>query len=47
MIKIPCTIAGCNDFFDSVLELTIHKHENHNSLTDSQKRLFVRWIDVK
>ncbi|MBL7002272.1 MAG: hypothetical protein ISR80_05925 [Nitrosopumilus sp.] len=47
MISVPCEIADCEMYFDSALELMIHKHENHDSLTDSQQRLLKRWIDVK
>jgi|APSaa5957512535_1039671.scaffolds.fasta_scaffold290357_2 hypothetical protein len=47
MNLILCDVSNCNEVFESVLELTIHKHENHDSLSDSQKQLFKRWIDVK
>ena len=46
MISVLCEIADCEMFFDSVLELMIHKHENHKSLSDSQKQLLKKWIDV-
>ncbi len=43
---ITCNIPNCNDLFDSVLELMIHKHECHDSLTDSQKIILKKWVDV-
>ncbi len=45
MNLITCT--QCNAYFESVLELLIHKHENHKSLSNSQKQLLKNWVDVQ
>jgi len=45
MNLIPCD--QCNAYFESVLELMIHKHENYKSLSDSQKQILKNWVDVK
>ncbi len=47
MISIPCEITDCDMYFDSALELMIHKNDNHDSLSDIQKRLLQQWIDVQ
>ncbi len=45
MNLIPCT--QCDAVFDSTLTVLIHKHENHKSLSNSQKQLLKNWVDVQ
>ena len=50
MIKIPCEIIGCNDSFDSTLELKAHRLDNHYQhyfeLSNGDEILLLRYMGV-
>jgi len=50
MIKIPCSILGCNVSFDSVAELHEHRLDNHYQyyfeLSNGNEKLLQRYMGV-
>ena len=48
MLKITCDVVGCLLFFDSVLELKIHRLDNHYQryfdLTNGDEVLLLRYM---
>jgi len=50
MMKILCKIKGCNQMFDSVLEIHIHRVESHYQhffeLVNGNEKLLQRYMNV-
>lgn len=50
MMKIPCSVLGCNRFFDSVLELKTHRLDDHFQyyfeLAGGNEKLLLRYMGV-